>query len=71
MAFGAADIYLVNLGNTGFGWYAYSPLSQAAYPPHTGLAGWLRLIIWLALISLWALMSVRMLRPSQKEPPHD
>jgi heme/copper-type cytochrome/quinol oxidase subunit 1 len=31
------------------GWYAYAPLSQAGYVPHAGLAGWLRLIIWLAL----------------------
>jgi hypothetical protein len=53
MAFGAAGMYLVNLGYTaGGGWYAYAPLSQAAYPPDTGLAGWLRLIIWLALIGL-------------------
>lgn len=53
MAFGAARTYLVNLGNTaGDGWYAYAPLSQAVYPPRTGLAGWLRLIIWLALIGL-------------------
>jgi hypothetical protein len=66
MALGAAGIYLVNLRNTaGFGWYAYVPLTQAAYPPHTGLAGWLRLIIWLALIGLWALVSVRVLRPSR------
>ena len=64
MAFGAAGIYLVNLGNTNFGWYAYAPLSHVVYQPHTGLAGWLRLIIWLALIGLWALMSVRMLRPA-------
>jgi len=27
-------------------------LSQAGYVPHAGLAGWLRLIIWLALIGL-------------------
>jgi hypothetical protein len=33
MAFGAAGTYLVGLGNTSaFGWYAYAPLSQAAYP---------------------------------------
>ncbi len=63
MAFGAAGIYLVSLANTsGFGWYAYAPLSQGFYPPRTGLAGWLRLIIWLALIGLWALVSVRVLR---------
>ena len=72
MAFGAAGIYLVNLGNTaGFGWYAYTPLSQAVYPPRTGLAEWLRLLIWLALIGLWALVSIRVLRPSPEEAPHD
>jgi heme/copper-type cytochrome/quinol oxidase subunit 1 len=72
MAFGAAGIYLVNLGNAaGGGWYAYAPLSQAVYPPHTGLAGWLRLIIWLALIGLWALVSVRVLRPSREASSHD
>jgi heme/copper-type cytochrome/quinol oxidase subunit 1 len=62
--------FLVNLGSTvSLGWYAYAPLSQAAYPPHTGLAGWLRLIIWLALIGLWALASIRVLRPCPKETP--
>ena len=62
MAFGAAGIYLVNLGNTaGFGWYGYAPLSQVVFPPRTGLHGWLRLIIWLALITLWTLASVQVL----------
>jgi heme/copper-type cytochrome/quinol oxidase subunit 1 len=71
MAFGAAGIYLASLGNTaGFGWYAYAPLSQAVYPPRTGVAGWLRLLIWLALIVLWALVSIRVLRPSPEEPTH-
>jgi heme/copper-type cytochrome/quinol oxidase subunit 1 len=70
MACGAAGIYLVNLRNTvNGGWYAYAPLSQSVYPPHAGLAGWLRLIIWLALIGLWALVSIRVLRPSPEEPP--
>ena len=71
VACGAAGMYLVNLGSTvsGWGWYAYAPLSQAGYPPHTGLAGWLRLIIWLALAVLWALVSIRVLRPSPEEPP--
>jgi heme/copper-type cytochrome/quinol oxidase subunit 1 len=68
MAFGAAGTYLVDLGNvSGFGWYAYTPLSQQVYAPRTGLDGWLRLIIWLAMIGLWALVSVRMLRPSPTE----
>ena len=69
VAFGITGIYLVNLGSTvSSGWYAYAPLSQAAYP-HTGLAGWLRLIIWLVLIGLWALASIRVLRPSPGEFP--
>jgi hypothetical protein len=71
MALGVAGIYLVNLGNAlGFGWYAYAPLSQSVSSLHTGLAGWLRLIIWLALICLWALGSIRVLRPSPEEPSH-
>ena len=71
MAFGAAGTYLVGLGNTSaFGWYAYAPLSQATYPA-TGLHGWARLLIWLALIGLWALLSVRVLRPSPEQTPHD
>jgi heme/copper-type cytochrome/quinol oxidase subunit 1 len=71
MAFGAAGIYLVNVGNmAGFGWYAYSPLNQAVSSPRTGPAGWLRLIIWLVLICLWALVSIRVLRPSPEEPPN-
>jgi len=72
LALGVVGSYLVNLGNTvRVGWYAYAPLSQAAYPPRTGLAGWLRLIIWLVLIGLWAVVSVRLLRPSAQERTHD
>lgn len=72
MALGAAGIYLTTPGNTtGFGWYAYAPLPQPAYPLRTGLAGWLRLIIWLALIGLWALVSIRVLRSSPEEPSRD
>ena len=70
MALGAAGIYLTSPGNA-TGWYAYAPLSQPVYPPRTGLAGWLRLIIWLALIGLWALVSIRVLRSSPEEPSRD
>jgi heme/copper-type cytochrome/quinol oxidase subunit 1 len=69
LACGAAGIYLVSLGSTASGWYAYAPLTQSISPPHPALAGWLRLIIWLALISLWALVSIRVLRPSPEAPP--
>jgi heme/copper-type cytochrome/quinol oxidase subunit 1 len=72
MAFGTVGSYLVNLGNTvRAGWYAYAPLTQAVYPPRTGLAGWLRLIIWLVLIGLWAVVSVRLLRTSPHERTRD
>ncbi len=70
MALGAAGTYLVNRGNTfGDGWYGYAPLSETVYPP--GLHGWLRLLIWLALIGLWALVSIRVLRPSPEQALHD
>jgi heme/copper-type cytochrome/quinol oxidase subunit 1 len=72
MALGAVGSYFVSLGNTvRAGWYAYAPLTQGVYPPRTGLAGWLRLIIWLVLIGLWAVASVRLLRPSPQERTRD
>jgi hypothetical protein len=39
VACGAAGIYLVSRRSAVSGWYACAPLSQAGYPPHTGLAG--------------------------------
>jgi heme/copper-type cytochrome/quinol oxidase subunit 1 len=54
--------YLTTL-ETRSGWYAYAPLSrQLLQPRGTGEPGWLRLIIWLAAISLWTLASLRVLR---------
>lgn len=56
--------YLASLG-TRTGWYAYAPLSGQSLPPQgIGEPGWLRLIIWLAAISLWAVTSLRVLRQS-------
>ncbi|MGO8886932.1 MAG: hypothetical protein ACLPUO_19305 [Streptosporangiaceae bacterium] len=55
--------YLVSLGGPRSGWYAYSPATSALYAPGTGLAAWLRLVIWLALIGLWAVAALRVLRP--------
>jgi heme/copper-type cytochrome/quinol oxidase subunit 1 len=72
MACWAAGSYLVNVGDpVSVGWYAYAPLPQTDYSPHTGLAGWLRLIIWLALACLWALVSIWVLRPAPEEPRHN
>jgi heme/copper-type cytochrome/quinol oxidase subunit 1 len=58
--------YVVNLGAGAPGWVAYAPLSSGPYVPNRGLDGWLRMIIWLVLISVWALASVRVLRPSSE-----
>jgi heme/copper-type cytochrome/quinol oxidase subunit 1 len=64
LALGATGTYLAGLGSgTGIGWYAYSPLTTTLRPPGTGLAAWLRLIIWLVLIGLWAVAAIRVLRP--------
>ncbi len=65
LALGAVASWLTSLG-TRFGWYAYAPLTGQAFQPQgIGEPGWLRLIIWLAAISLWAFISVRALRPSR------
>jgi hypothetical protein len=64
LALGIVASYLATLATRG-GWYGYAPLSgQLFQPPGLGEPGWLRLIIWLAAISLWAFASVRVLRQS-------
>jgi hypothetical protein len=62
VAFLAVGSYLPSLGQRGlaFGWTGYAPLVA----PAVGWPDWLRLIVWLALTCLWALMSIRLLRPS-------
>ncbi len=68
----AVGLYIARLdtGSAVFGWYAYAPLRTANYPlgGQTGLAGWVRLIIWLALIAVWALVSILVLRPARRRP---
>ena len=64
LALGIVARYLAGLG-TRLGWYGYAPLSGQVFQPQgTGEPGWLRLIIWLAAIGLWAFASVRVLRQS-------
>jgi hypothetical protein len=63
LALGAVGSYLISLGSgLPRGWTGYAPL-QVLLVPGTGMAPWLRLIIWLALIALWALASITLLRP--------
>ena len=57
--------YLVSLGHrTQFGWYAYAPLNGSLHAPiAAGMRPWVRALIWLGLIGVWAAASVWMLRP--------
>ena len=60
--------YVVSLGSgASLGWYAYAPLTSVARVPGPGFPAWLRAIIWLALIGIWASSSIRVLR----SPPGD
>lgn len=64
LALGIVASYLTTL-RTSTGWYAYAPLSgQTLQPEGAGEPGWLRLLIWLAAVSLWTLASLRVLRQS-------
>ena len=67
LALGVLASYLTSLG-TRTGWYAYAPLSRQVFqPPGTGEPGWLRLITWLAAISLWTLLSLIALGHSPRQ----
>ena len=72
LALGAVGSYLVRLGGGGrFGWYAYPRLTAQVQAPGAGLRPWLRLIVWLTVIGLWALASIRVLRPSSGQAAPD
>jgi heme/copper-type cytochrome/quinol oxidase subunit 1 len=57
--------WLTTRGGGGTGWIAYAPLSTAvnvAGQPGPGLHPWVRLLIWLALIVVWMVIGVALLR---------
>ena len=56
--------FVTSLGRLAAGWYAYAPLTSTGYLPGHGIPPWLRLIIWLALIVIWAAAAIRLLKPS-------
>jgi heme/copper-type cytochrome/quinol oxidase subunit 1 len=62
LALGVVAGYLTGLG-VRTGWYAYAPLSGQV-SAGLGEPGWLRLVIWLAAIGLWAVTSLRVLSQS-------
>jgi heme/copper-type cytochrome/quinol oxidase subunit 1 len=64
LALGIVAGYLTAGVGVRTGWYAYAPLSGQLQAPGIGEPGWLRLIIWLAAVSLWSLTSLRVLSQS-------
>lgn len=58
--------WLTSLGTTlNYGWVAYAPLSKQFAPD--GLHPWVRLLIWLVLIGVWAVVSLTFLRSETKQ----
>jgi cytochrome bd-type quinol oxidase subunit 1 len=62
--------YVTTLGRSG--WVAYAPLSEAANSsltssPLSGLHPWVRLVVWLVLIVVWAMTSLVLLRSSSSD----
>jgi heme/copper-type cytochrome/quinol oxidase subunit 1 len=62
LALGIVANYLTGVG-VRTGWYAYAPLTGQV-SLGLGEPGWLRLVIWLAAIGLWAVTSLRVLSQS-------
>jgi heme/copper-type cytochrome/quinol oxidase subunit 1 len=62
LALGVIGTYLTSQIRPG--WYGYAPLTASFEAPGNELPTWLQLIIWLALIGIWALASIRVLRPA-------
>jgi hypothetical protein len=49
------------------GWFGYAPLSTRL--PSEGWPAWAILATWLAVIAVWTVASVRMLRPRPRDEP--
>ena len=56
--------WITTRGGPGSGWVAYAPLSTTPDAPDgiVGLHPWVRLLIWLALVLIWVIASVLLLR---------
>jgi hypothetical protein len=70
LALGVLGNFLVNLGSPGAdsGWFGYAPLTRSVLEVGGGLSGWQRLLVWLAVIAIWAAASLRLLTPDRR--PH-
>ena len=57
-------------GEVGSPWVAYAPLSENNSPNWSGgLHAWVRLLIWLALVAIWAGAGVFLLRSRTRQDP--
>jgi hypothetical protein len=65
VAFLAVGSYLLSLGQPGIplGWSGYAPFVAQ----NLGRPGWFDLLVWLALTLLWAVASIRLLRPQRHD----
>jgi heme/copper-type cytochrome/quinol oxidase subunit 1 len=61
----AVGSFLLSLGQPGIslGWTGYAPLVAQSL----GRPGWFSLLVWLALTLLWAVVSIRLLRPQRHD----
>jgi heme/copper-type cytochrome/quinol oxidase subunit 1 len=58
---------LQQIGNTG--WVAYAPLTNAVNEPGLGANVLYRALVWIGLISIWAAISICLLKPRRQDPP--
>lgn len=57
--------WLTSFGTSlNYRWVAYAPLSKQLAPG--GLHPWVRFVIWLVLIGVWAVVSLTLLRSERK-----
>ena len=64
LAFVAVASYLLSLGQHGS---AFGVTLHALGAPGVGQPGWVDLTVWLALDCLWAVVSIKLLRPSGRD----
>jgi hypothetical protein len=71
LALGALGSYLASFGSgAAVGWIGYAPLTSGFYPG-ARLHPWVPLVVWLVLIGIWAVVSVRVMRPSSDNAASD
>jgi heme/copper-type cytochrome/quinol oxidase subunit 1 len=58
LALAVVGSYILNRESTG--WFGYAPLTNAIYEP--GPSPVVRMVVWLGLIAVWALVSLVLMR---------